>query len=74
MYARARAPTRRLWRRHRDETQRDWGDNPLRTTSARDHLNMYCSVVWPSHNIVFANIVWCMAYTRELMEGSYIAR
>jgi len=29
---------------------------------------------WPLHNIVIANIVWCKAYTREVMGASYIAQ
>ena len=29
---------------------------------------------WPLHDIVVTNIVWCMAYKREVEEGSYTAR
>jgi len=30
--------------------------------------------VWPVYDIAIANIVWCMAYTREVEGGSYIAQ
>ena len=29
---------------------------------------------WPSHDVVIANIVWCMAYTRGLGGGAYITK
>jgi len=29
---------------------------------------------WPLHDIFFTNLVWCMAYTREVEGGSCIAR
>jgi len=32
------------------------------------------TVTGPLHDIVIANIVWCMAYTREIEAASYIAQ
>jgi len=34
---------------------------------------LICVAPWASHNIATANIVWCMAYTRGVGLGSYIA-
>jgi len=31
-------------------------------------------VVWPLQDIAITNIVWCMAYTRGVGRGAYIAQ
>jgi len=33
-----------------------------------------CARDWPLHDIAIANIEWCMAYTRGVGRGSYIAQ
>jgi len=37
-------------------------------------LSLRYAMCWPLHNIVMANIVWCVAYKRGVEEGSYIAQ
>jgi len=31
-------------------------------------------ITWPLHDIVITNIIWSIAYTREVEGGSYIAQ
>jgi len=49
-------------------------------------LNVHCAIYappptlpfyaihWPLHDNVITNIAWCMAYKREVEEGSYLAQ
>ena len=34
---------------------------------------LHVPAIWPLHDIATANLVWCMAYTRGVGWGSYIA-
>jgi len=46
---------------HRREGAQDDAENTLDLSTG-----IHPTVIWPLHDIVIANIVWCVAYTREV--------
>ena len=39
-----------------------------------EHIARRLQLVWPLHDIIITNIIWCMSYKREVEGGLYIAR